>query len=234
MRYTTKGISNVDNCHPFDIWKSDDKHIILMHNGTMTDFGDSTVSDTRDYVESILKPMAEMYHYGDITESFLDNPLFERIQKKFGTGWSKFLFADNEGNFKIFGEDKDCVKEEGFWASNSYSFDTPKSVSVNTYVPHGNSRYYTEWKEAATPKKEEKVAALPKVSEAVENLKETFIERWGKDYQLEDVLYSLSEEDISELVESYPEEATMLIRDLIYLVYGGGEEDTIENIKRVG
>lgn len=138
LRFSTKGIKNLDNCHPFTILKDGDFEAHFMHNGTIYEFGDADRSDSREFAEEILAPTAEAFFKVHGSE-WLDHPAFRRISEKYRPGGSVFTYYDSTGQHFSQGTG---VQYEGWWASNAYSFNrSHRTPSSNTTTTHSNSWY---------------------------------------------------------------------------------------------
>jgi glutamine amidotransferase len=114
FRITSKGATNLDNCHPFQV----DRDRVIMHNGTITNLeipkGDSR-SDTRVFAEDWLPSLPENWE---------DNEIIQLLIESF-IGWSKVCLLHRTKGIYIFNE-KSGHWFEGNWYSNS-SYE-PKKV----------------------------------------------------------------------------------------------------------
>lgn len=125
LRYSTAGTKSIDNCHPFQsaTLKDDGRDISFMHNGTIYAFkGASDFSDTYNFNQEIVSPLCKMMLAADPDSNPLQNKLLERLLKEYAGGGSVFLLYDQDGNEIIINKDKGH-QYEGWWASNTYSFN---------------------------------------------------------------------------------------------------------------
>lgn len=128
MRYTTKGTNTIDNVHPFPILqrsKGESKDLYLMHNGTMSDYGDKERSDTRQFVEDTLRPILLE------KPSLWNNPAFiHMMEKTIGIG-NKQLIMDEKGKFIVLNRkswtEKTTIEGTTVLLSNTYSMDSRSS-----------------------------------------------------------------------------------------------------------
>ena len=121
FRFATHGKIDVKNCHPYYV----DKDIWLMHNGILADYGNknSSKSDTKDFIDSYLKPYMK-----DKDTSIIFNKNFKKkLSEIIGYG-NKLLLFDNKFNWSIINEHLGYWID-GCWLSNSYS--TEPSVKSN-------------------------------------------------------------------------------------------------------
>lgn len=124
LRFTTRGLTNADNVHPFGVLKKR-KHgmdLQFMHNGTLSDFGNKTDSDTKDFTKSFVTPLCEKLLTAVGPEAVTKDPTLATILAKYAGNYSIFLLADNLGNHLIANKDEG-EQFEGWWASNEYSFN---------------------------------------------------------------------------------------------------------------
>lgn len=134
LRFSTKGAKNQDNCHPFRIFQDGDHEAYLMHNGTISSFGNDTISDSREFAEEILAPLTEAFFEIDDLNVF-DNKTYQAIVEKYRPGGSVFTLYDSQGKYLNLGSG---VQYDGWWASNAYSFNRTHRTSNN----NSNSTYY--------------------------------------------------------------------------------------------
>jgi hypothetical protein len=147
LRFTTRGESNLDNCHPFPLIENKEDTIMFMHNGTLTSFGNATQSDTKDFANRLLKPLFESY-YTNFGDDLWTQESLENIIEKF-TGNGIFLIYDNKGNVANFGTDNSrngntWHDDKGWWSSNVYSFNRDHREKTSNYYysnSNGNTTY---------------------------------------------------------------------------------------------
>jgi glutamine amidotransferase len=133
FRIMTHGKVMMQNCHPFFI----NNKMSFIHNGIISHHSkDKNISDTKQFNDKILKPLVDKYG-----TSLVFHPSFATIIEQY-IGYSKLVFLDVDGNYKIFNEDKG-VWDDGIWYSNNsykqvdYSYSRTKSYLPDTsyYVP---------------------------------------------------------------------------------------------------
>lgn len=137
LRHTTAGKTDMENCHPFDIYynqKSGD-HVVFMHNGTMYPFkskkivngisqdDDSGPSDTKNFVDQVLIPYVTGCDFGN-GHGDINHPMFTRlIDKMWPTGSNRGLLISSKYE-PLFIDKWETVGPEGskFKASNNDYF----------------------------------------------------------------------------------------------------------------
>lgn len=158
LRWATAGNNSKFNCHPFPVLKQrrDGMQVWLMHNGTISDFkGDSqqVESDTHRFTKEIMTPLLQRTMKYTGKKACISDPFVHDIMKKYAGGFSKLVLVDNYGNHSIVG---DGTSEEGYWASNDYSF-TPghrqpsSGYRSNNYAHAPRGDYDDEYKAFSRP-----------------------------------------------------------------------------------
>jgi len=247
FRYKTKGNVSKESCHPFKIYNDNDREVYLMHNGTLSDYGSNTKVDSEDFGEQIVAPLYETFLKSG-TRNPLRNDFFTQILNKFvGTG-SKIVLMDNVGDYSIINQKagelyEDKSQEKKFWVSNTYSFnryhrgttttttyygyrggtygkggssqnnlpfDASSSTASSTVNPGGQSVVPTT--KTFSPAK----VVVPSIP------RRKVVKSYWRDIleldSIDDIL-DMTNEDIGELVDLEPENAKLLIKDLIYELY---------------
>ena len=120
FRIKTHGPIDKDNCHPFLV----NNVLGFIHNGIITGYGNNKESDTIQFNNSILKKIVAKHG----NNSLFDDPMVELIENVIG--YSKLVFLDRHGNYKIMNEDKGSWND-GVWYSNS-SWKKPEPIK---YIP---------------------------------------------------------------------------------------------------
>jgi len=244
LRYTTAGINDIKNCHPFCVLQKsvDGQDMFMMHNGTLHKYKNNTLdsSDTRIFNDEVVIPLAERFAAYD-GEPVLADPLFEDIMKKYVEGSSKIVLIDEHGNdLKLGGVGHDFTDSTGkkWWVSNTYSFN-PKHRTPTQQKKVNDARVYNKetnkWE--APPKvvnhfqgykpAEPASSACPipmdyaKTHEELgATARKTIVDEWGLD-SVQD-LCSLSAEDFHGIVINYPDDAVLLILALQEELYTKG------------
>ena len=122
FRYTTHGLTNLDNCHPFRV--NDDS--VFGHNGCISSVDDDDEkSDTRMFNEQVLK---------ELPSKWMWNPSICKLVAD-SIGNSKLAFLNSDGTFKIINESfGKWDKHRKIWFSNNSHIRTIyKPVSVNSF-----------------------------------------------------------------------------------------------------
>lgn len=263
LRYMTKGATDKYNVHPFGVLK-EKKHgmdLQFMHNGTLSDFGNSSDCDSKDFVKKLLTPLCEKLMAAVGPEALTKDETLREILKKYAGRNSYFMMVDNFGNYQMIADDKG-YQHEGWWSSNVYSFNrTHREPTVIYQKPSTNYRENWEKMYGAGVQEEPKklypiktftggitydaeevpfeteetkeVAKTPPANPISNTYRERFTEIAGIT-QLSDVC-SLTDDDIDELVIAYPGKAKILILDLLYELYGRDREydDTADYLRSV-
>ena len=137
LRHTTAGKTDLENCHPFDVYynqKTGD-HVVFMHNGTMYPYkskkiengqsvdDDSGPSDTKNFTDQVLIPYVASCDFGN-GHGDINHPLFVKlIDKMWPTGSNRGLLISNKYE-PLFIDTWKMVGPEGkkFKASNDDYF----------------------------------------------------------------------------------------------------------------
>ena len=115
FRIATNGGVTADNTHPFVIERPDGYRLAIVHNGIISKLSmDKDISDTKLFVETILKPLIANDKYAWMNDGFIT------VAQEY-IGWSKMVLIDSEGNSIIYNE------RAGHWVENvwfsNYSYD---------------------------------------------------------------------------------------------------------------
>jgi hypothetical protein len=139
VRHNTAGATNLENCHPFDVYYNQKlgRQIVFMHNGTMYDYKSKKKSqystqevddpdgpsDTKNFVDRMLTPLLTRLN-GDIDDIFVQKIL----DKFFPMGGNKGILIGAGQCSLIFGDWKKKKDLDGneFLSSNDDYFDTLK------------------------------------------------------------------------------------------------------------
>lgn len=244
LRYKTRGATDKDNVHPFGVL-TQKKHgfdMQFMHNGTLSDFGNAKTCDSKDFAKSFLQPLAERFLKAMDKEKVIHDPVFVSILEKYAGKASVFLLNDSYGSHQIinFANGKEF---DGWWASNEYSFNQHHRTNTSYSSPGWDRKQHWKddsfWDEKNTTKPTVVSLPTPKqdtppfddepdVTKEVANKSTTnptslprrrqFIEE-AKLSSLADVCH-FSYDDVCDLIDDFPEDAAMLICDLIYELWG--------------
>ena len=116
FRIKTHGPIDKNNCHPFLV----NSGLGFIHNGIISGYGNNKKSDTIEFNEAILQKIVAKHG----NNSLFDDPMVELIENVIG--YSKLVFLDRHGNYKIMNENKGSW-DNGIWYSNS-SYKKPEPV----------------------------------------------------------------------------------------------------------
>lgn len=140
-RHNTAGVTDLENCHPFDVFyqqgnrKRGERQIVFMHNGTMSDYKSKTISstgmsvddntgasDTKNFVEQVLIPMTQA-DYGS-GPGDLSNPVYRQVIQKFWPYGNRGILIANDQPSFFLGEWKELADGgSGLKVSNTDYFD---------------------------------------------------------------------------------------------------------------
>ena len=146
FRIKTHGPIDKNNCHPFLV----NSGLGFIHNGIISGYGNNKKSDTIEFNESILQKIVAKHG----NNSLFDDPMVELIENVIG--YSKLVFLDRHGNYKIMNEDKGEWKN-GIWYSNS-SYKKPEPIQYmipnyyrgsDSIVNTGPSKSAGDWVQVA-------------------------------------------------------------------------------------
>ena len=136
FRITTHGDTNEDNTHPFEVGRN----LAMIHNGIIGNVSrtdDMTRSDTYHFNTKVLAPL-----YKRDSRFIFKDPYADLV--KHYIGYSKLVFLNNKGHFKII-NDQAGVWDEGVWYSNtsykprSFVTQSKKSQTPSALPPPGTS-----------------------------------------------------------------------------------------------
>lgn len=258
FRFRTKGPVSKETCHPFEAYRNNDKgHLLyLMHNGTLSSWGDNNTVDSEDFAKNLVGPLYSRFISSGVDEPLKDE-LFVTVVDEFVGLSSKIVLFDHTGTYLVFNEKngKYYKEDDGttWWASNEYSFNKAHREKKETVYNYGgyNStkriygkdgywegnlyRPYTdkeklereetlrkEQKERKE-KKEKVVKELPK--------RETIPSYWADVLKLQnaDELCTMTYEDCCDLVDLEPENAKLLLNDLLIELFDEYQATTSED-----
>lgn len=223
LRYTTAGDTSVRNAHPFPILEAgpDGVDMRMCHNGTLPDWvpGKTSLnqweSDTRCFVRGFVRPLMKRFSKGMSSEDILTDPFIDTLLDDQCTYASVLTFMDGYGNVSIVNEKGNggFYDEDGTYFSNSYSHDPEHRLPYNMksgYKPVGKP----------TPNSgKNKGTQSSGMSGTVKNTTFTdcSVELFTDKHNIPEVgeLHLLSDETLMVLVEDEPDDALLLIKELL-------------------
>ena len=129
FRIKTHGPIDKNNCHPFLV----NSGLGFIHNGIISGYGNNKKSDTIEFNEAILQKIVAKHG----NNSLFDDPMVELIENVIG--YSKLVFLDRHGNYKIMNENKGSW-DNGIWYSNtSYKKPEPVQYMIPNYYRGSDS-----------------------------------------------------------------------------------------------
>lgn len=144
LRYNTVGRTTLRNCHPFPILErgEDGVDIRMAHNGTIANFrppNGSPHSDTRMFVSEVVRPLFKRLcdSYDDPSDALNDPMIYKILSSMIPTSSVLCFLAGDGQSLKVHpvgnggGE-----QEEGYWASNVYSFRANYRTPASTYTTY--------------------------------------------------------------------------------------------------
>lgn len=248
LRYTTKGATNLRNAHPFPILEkeTDGVDVRMAHNGTIHKFSnspDKDESDTRFFVRCVVRPLFKRLIKGMSSEELFKDEWVKGLLEEFCPATSVLAFIDGYGNTLVINDvgNGGYYDEDGAYFSNKYSFDeyhrTPKPSQGKNYGNGGVNGYWDSLEEKwyntyntqtgyAGPKEgyvlEDKRQETKTIIADTSAIKGgTDQKRFSDKYDLADIesLFQLSDHTIEKLVDDEPEDAEMLIKELLFEWY---------------
>lgn len=121
LRMRTHGDTDLDNCHPYQVFSEADGYpIYLMHNGVLHTGNkkDITKSDTWHFINDIIRPAL----LADPTQFMSE--WFKTLIEEFIGANNKFVMMDAYGNSVTFNRSSGVTWRE-CWFSNTYAWSAP-------------------------------------------------------------------------------------------------------------
>lgn len=268
LRYVTVGERNLDNCHPFSVLNRDehDVDVAFSHNGTLWSYRDKDAkdSDSNNFNQQFVQPLyARTAAYMGTADVLKDEFTTRLMEEKAGAN-SLFGLIDGNGIMAGIGNFHDM---EGWWASNTYSFNsnhrtktTETKTTTTTYGYANSPSWYDDYEpnmldhcpaptattttptviepddedddddivteaelleqgegiEAMIAMKPEKIS-LQTARHLMSKTRVKFTDICKIDSIAE--ICRLDPTDINEIVTCYPEAATLLIQDLLVVLW---------------
>lgn len=223
LRYTTVGKTTLRNAHPFPILEhtQDGVDLRMAHNGTLHAYKGKNdgSSDTRNFVRVFIRPLFKRLIRGMTTEEILKDNWIHTLVNSELTTLSVVSFMDGYGNSLNVNATGNggFTDENGVYYSNKYSFDPDHRLPASY-----TSGYYNGW---TGPKTTTKTGNKPNTGGAVvpfntgkDHALDTKQKKFSDLYELTDPvdLVDITDELVDYLVDSEPEDAKLLIKELLY------------------
>lgn len=147
LRHNTAGATNLENCHPLDVYYDPkrQRQVVFMHNGTMYNYkskkksatgseidDDDGPSDTKNFTDRVLIPYLSSCDFGE-GKGDIQSPYMRDLIKKFWGGSNRGLLISSDQD-PLFIDDWKVVGPEGnkFPASNDDYFKEVKRGPEHT------------------------------------------------------------------------------------------------------
>ena len=134
LRHNTAGATTLKNCHPFDVYYSEGRQVVFMHNGTFNEYKPKRFddkgkmeddpngpSDSVTFAEENITPLLVRSN-GDIEDNY-----FQRVVRRFWSSGNRGCLISSDQNPWFIGDDWKTLKigEGGaeLRASNDLYFD---------------------------------------------------------------------------------------------------------------
>jgi len=137
LRFVTAGDKSLANCHPFSVLRKSlhGMDVVLAHNGTLYSYrtGYEGWSDTKNFVHQYVTPLLERHIAFTGNANLLRDEFTVKLLEKEVSTNSVVTLLDAEGNVLNIHE-SNGKHFEGWWASNTYSFDDTHRETKTTTV----------------------------------------------------------------------------------------------------
>lgn len=226
LRYTTAGETILRNAHPFPILErsTDSVDLRMAHNGTLSSYeprwnaSNSWESDTRVFTRQLVRPLMKRLIQTGTSADVLADPFTHTILDNHLTTMSVLSFIDGHGNTLNVNADGNggFTDDEGVWFSNSYSFDAEHRKPYK-YTNKAGAASSTTGKPQTTTTSGTKSSTTTTTTLGTDCDVKKFTAKY--DIGMKDDLYLLSDEAIELLVDDEPEDAILLIKELLHDLY---------------
>lgn len=219
LRFTTVGKTILRNAHPFPVLEKakDGVDLRMAHNGTLGKYRPTTgssESDTRVFVKEFVRPLFKRFARGVEPEELLADPFLKKLLESQLTGSSVLAFLDSEGNSLLCNEEGNGgKKEEGWYYSNKYSFNSthrePTPPKVNYYQPPAGVNYYLPPAGGYTKPK-------TTIAKFASSCTVKFSDKYGMSDISDATLFS---DDTIRTICENPEDSQLLVKELIHAIH---------------
>ncbi len=223
LRYTTVGETILRNAHPFPILEreSDGIDLRMAHNGTLSKFKPgfkSSESDTRVFVREFVRPLFKRLIRGMDPEELLSDSFTKLLLEDQLSMASVITFLDGEGNSLICNEEGNGGKQEDDWYySNTYSFNPKHRVKPATPVTYNTGYTASGYNQGTT---------LSVVPPKGTKFKDCSVMKFTRKHGMTSIkdAFHMSDDLIEEVVNKKPDDAVLLIKELLYELELTGKE----------
>lgn len=194
----------------------------MAHNGTLHAYKGKNdgASDTRNFVRAFVRPLFKRLIRGIPSEELLKDSWVRALIDSELTTMSVVSFIDGDGNTLNVNATGNggFYDDKGVYYSNKYSFDPNHRLPA---YPYG-AGYYNGW---TGPKTKDKEGDKPKSKGAVvpfatgkDHALDTKQKKFSELYELTDAvdLLDLTDELIDTIVDTSPEDAKLLIKEILF------------------
>jgi len=228
LRYTTVGDTVIRNAHPFPVLElgSDGVDMRACHNGTLPRWSPPATgegkweSDTRRFVRGYVRPLMKRLIKGHSSEDILSDPFVDQMLDGQLTAMSVLTLLDGFGNFSVVNGTGNggFTDDDGTYYSNKYSFDPLHRVATPKYGgTYQMGKTYGTTGSTSRPN----TGATHSTTKTGAGYTDQSTESFMKKYELDDVsdLHLMSDDTLQALCEDEPEDAALLIKQLLFLHY---------------
>jgi len=230
LRYTTAGETSMRNAHPYPVLElgSDGVDMRVAHNGTLTKWAPPTTgptsweSDTRRFVRGYVRPLFKRLIKGHDSEDILSDPFVDSMLDGQLTTMSVLTFIDGYGNTGIVNGTGNggFTDEDGTYFSNKYSHDPLHRVPINK---QGGTYQMGKTTGTMTTGSRPTTGVTGGVTKKTQGkfFTDCNTRSFMAKHEIDDPddLALMSDETIQLLVEDHPEDAVLLIKELLMLHY---------------
>ena len=232
LRFTTAGDTVLRNAHPFPILEKskDGADLRMAHNGTLGQYKpaynapNKWESDTRVFTREYVRPLFKRLVLGRTLEEVLSDEFTDTLVDSQLTAASVATFIDGSGNTLLVNAKGNggFVDEDGTYYSNKYSFD----VDHRKPPVYGGNYWQGQQQQGGTnlvgkTQGTTGVTTSGTKTSTTEDFTDCNVEKFSDKYDLgmKDDLYLLSDEAIELLIDEEPEDAALLVKELLFKLY---------------
>lgn len=228
LRYTTAGDTILRNAHPFPVLEkgADGVDLRMAHNGTLTAYepkwnaDNKWESDTRVFTRNYVRPLFKRLILGRNSKDVLEDYFTHNILDTQLTAMSVITLLDGHGNSLIVNAEGNggFTDEDGTYYSNKYSFDeNHRKPKTYGYGNTGGASSTMGKPQMTTGTGGRATTTTGGATSHTDCDVKKFTAKY--DVGMKDDLYLLSDEAIELLVDEEPEDAVLLIKELLHDLY---------------